>query len=110
LPFTDEDVTGKKNQQLRLAYKFDIYATNPVSRGDIYIDAVTGNSLFYNATIKHLGEYSHGAKRLVKLKIKYRLLLLLQMPRHVIVEIKPYKLHQVVGHISFLTLLVEMES
>jgi hypothetical protein len=38
-----------------------------VSRGDIYIDAVTGNSLFYNATIKHLGEYSHGAKRLVKL-------------------------------------------
>jgi hypothetical protein len=39
-------------------------------RGDIYIDAVTGNSLFYNATIKHLGEYSHGAKRLVKLKIK----------------------------------------
>jgi hypothetical protein len=70
-----------------------------VSRGDIYIDAVTGNSLFYNATIKHLGEYSHGAKRLVKLKIKIPPLLLLQMPRHVIVEIKPYKLHQVVGHI-----------
>jgi hypothetical protein len=67
-----------------------------VSRGDIYIDAVTGNSLFYNA-IKHLGEYSHGAKRLVKLKKKIPpLLLLLQMPRHVIVEIKPYKLHQVV--------------
>jgi hypothetical protein len=71
-----------------------------VSRGDIYIDAVTGNSLFYNATIKHLGEYSHGAKRLVKLKIKIPpLLLLLQMPRHVIVEIKPYKLHQVVSYI-----------
>jgi hypothetical protein len=66
LPFTDEDVTGKTNN-FCLAY--DIYATNPVSRGDIYIDAVTGNSLFYNA-IKHLGEYSHGAKRLVKLKIK----------------------------------------
>jgi hypothetical protein len=100
LPFTDEDVTGKKKQQL-FSYKFDIYATNPVSRGDIYIDAVTGNSLFYNAIIKHLGEYSHGAKRLVKLKIKIPPLLLLQMPRHVIVEIKPYKLHQVVGHISF---------
>lgn len=66
LPITDEDVTGKKNQQLRLAYKFDIYATNPVSRGDIYIDAVTGTSLFYNATIKHLGEYSHGAKKIGK--------------------------------------------
>ncbi|WP_339919333.1 M4 family metallopeptidase [uncultured Flavobacterium sp.] len=70
LPITDEDVTGKKNQQLRLAYKFDIYATNPVSRGDIYIDAVTGNSLFYNATIKHLGEYSHGAKKIGKTENK----------------------------------------
>ncbi|SEA17511.1 Por secretion system C-terminal sorting domain-containing protein [Flavobacterium gillisiae] len=64
LPITDEDVTGKKKEQLRLAYKYDIYATNPVSRGDIYIDAVTGKSLFYNATIKHLGEYSHGSKNI----------------------------------------------
>jgi hypothetical protein len=78
-----------------------------VSRGDIYIDAVTGNSLFYNATIKHLGEYSHGAKRLVKLNTATALLL--QMPRHVIVEIKPYKLHQL-GSYILLTLLVEMES
>jgi hypothetical protein len=66
--------------------------------------------LFYNATIKHLGEYSHGAKKIGKTENKIPPLLLLQMPRHVIVEIKPYKLHQVVGHISFLTLLVEMES
>jgi hypothetical protein len=43
--------------QVRLAYKFDIYATSPVSRGD-YIDATTGAALYYNATIKHLGEYS----------------------------------------------------
>jgi hypothetical protein len=64
--------------------------------------------LFYNAIIKHLGEYSHGAKTLVKLKIKYRQLLLLQMPRHVIVEIKPYKLST--GGSYILTLLVEMES
>jgi hypothetical protein len=28
--------------QVRLAYKFDIYATSPVSRGDLYIDATTG--------------------------------------------------------------------
>jgi Zn-dependent metalloprotease len=52
---------GEKNtdQKVRLAYKFDIYATNPVSRGDLYIDAITGETLYYNATIKHLGEYSH---------------------------------------------------
>ncbi len=48
------------NQTLKLAYKFDVYATNPVSRGDIYIDAITGDVLFYNATIKHLGAFSHG--------------------------------------------------
>jgi Zn-dependent metalloprotease len=53
---------GKKNtdQKVRLAYKFDIYATSPASRGDLYIDAITGEALYYNATIKHLGEYSHG--------------------------------------------------
>ncbi|WP_395066026.1 M4 family metallopeptidase [Flavobacterium sp.] len=45
---------------IKLAYKFDIYATIPISRGDIYIDAITGESLFYNATIKHLGEHSNG--------------------------------------------------
>lgn len=57
LPIFDAD--GKATT-FKLAYKFDIYATMPVSRGDIYIDATTGESLFYNATIKHLGEYSHG--------------------------------------------------
>ena len=62
LPVVNEDKNGKTDEQLRLSYKFDIYATNPISRGYIYIDAVTGEALFYNATIKHLGEYSHGAK------------------------------------------------
>lgn len=49
-----------KVSEVKLAYKFDIYATSPVSRGDVYVDAQSGNILFYNATIKHLGEYSHG--------------------------------------------------
>ena len=57
LPIFDSE--GKATNY-RLAYKFDIYATSPVSRGDIYIDAITGQKLFYNATIKHLGEYSNG--------------------------------------------------
>lgn len=42
-----------KKTELKLAYKFDIYASEPLSRGDIYIDANTGETLFYNATIKH---------------------------------------------------------
>ena len=61
LPLVDEDDNGKKTEQFRLAYKFDIYATNPVSRGDMYIDAVNGTPLFYNATIKHLDEYSNAS-------------------------------------------------
>lgn len=68
LPLVDEDNNGKKTEQLRLAYKFDIYATSPVSRGDIYIDAVSGTTLFYNATIKHLGEFSNGDKNTVNKK------------------------------------------
>lgn len=50
-------INGK---QVKLAYKFDIYATAPVSRGDVYVDAKNGEILFYNATIKHVGEHSHG--------------------------------------------------
>ncbi|WP_130733318.1 M4 family metallopeptidase [Flavobacterium sp. J27] len=52
------------NPQLQLAYKFDIYATNPVSRADVYIDAITGEVLFYNATIKHATNFGHGSAHL----------------------------------------------
>jgi bacillolysin len=58
LPVMDQSVVNAKST-LKLAYKFDIYASNPISRGDIYVDAITGAILFYNATIKHLGEYSN---------------------------------------------------
>ena len=61
LPILDSEVQ-KGQSNLRLAYKFDIYATAPLSRGDLYIDAVTGEKLLYNATIKHLGEHSNGSK------------------------------------------------
>lgn len=62
LPIIDAGVKKQDFDNVKLAYKFDIYATNPVSRGDLYIDANTGEILFYNATIKHLGEHAHGAK------------------------------------------------
>ncbi|WP_298477165.1 BspA family leucine-rich repeat surface protein [uncultured Maribacter sp.] len=47
--------------ELALAYKFDIYATNPVSRADIYIDAINGNVLFENKTIHTADEHASGA-------------------------------------------------
>ena len=62
LPITPNVTSKQKDNNPRLAYKFDIYASYPVSRGDVYIDAITGEVLLYNATIKHLGEYSHGGR------------------------------------------------
>ncbi|MFL1894313.1 M4 family metallopeptidase [Aquimarina sp. 2-A2] len=47
-----------------LAYKFDIYATQPLSRGYLYIDAHTGEALYYDAIIKHLGEHSNSSTAL----------------------------------------------
>ncbi|CAD0001872.1 M4 family metallopeptidase [Flavobacterium chungangense] len=63
LPAMEDQGQKRTRDNVRLAYKFDIYATNPVSRGDVYIDAITGKVLFYNATIKHLGKYSHGKSK-----------------------------------------------
>ena len=62
LPIIGSEVKKGDFDNVKLAYKFDIYASNPVSRGDLYIDANTGEVLFYNATIKHIGEHAHGAK------------------------------------------------
>ena len=62
LPNMETQGSERSSDQLNLAYKFDIYATAPISRGDLYIDAITGNVLYYNATIKHLGEFAHGSK------------------------------------------------
>jgi bacillolysin len=67
LPSMEAQGSERKSDDLRLAYKFDIYATNPTSRGDFYIDAKTGEVLYYNATIKHLGAHSHGKKTTKKL-------------------------------------------
>jgi bacillolysin len=60
LPSMKDQGEKTNTQDVTLAYKFDIYATSPVSRGDLYIDAKTGAVLYYNATIKHLDKYSHG--------------------------------------------------
>ncbi|MCL9806606.1 M4 family metallopeptidase [Flavobacterium amniphilum] len=38
---------------LVLAYKYDIYAATPVSRDEIYVDAVSGDILYKNPIIKH---------------------------------------------------------
>ena len=42
------------NSTLKLAYKFDIYASKPISRGNVYIDAHNGSFLFNDPIIKHV--------------------------------------------------------
>lgn len=39
--------------QIVLAYKYDIYASQPISREEIYIDANSGELLYKNPLIKH---------------------------------------------------------
>jgi len=53
LPDFSSAQTSKEINNYRLAYKFDMFATNPISRGYLYIDAKTGQALFYDAIIKH---------------------------------------------------------
>lgn len=39
--------------EVRLAYKYDIYVAQPVSRQEIYVDASSGEVLYKNPIIKH---------------------------------------------------------
>ena len=41
------------NETNRLAYKFDIYATSPLYRADVYIDAHTGEFIMENKKLHH---------------------------------------------------------
>lgn len=44
---------SKDASEANLAYRFDIYATNPLYRADVYIDAHTGDFLMENKKIHH---------------------------------------------------------
>jgi len=49
-----EDMRSNANdRKLHLAYSFDIYADEPMSRQEVYIDATNGKVLFANQLIKH---------------------------------------------------------
>ncbi|HEX2532086.1 MAG TPA: M4 family metallopeptidase, partial [Chitinophagaceae bacterium] len=49
-----KDFTASGVARMRLAYKFNIYAVQPVSRAWIYVDAETGKLLLRDAIIKHV--------------------------------------------------------
>ena len=49
-----KDFSIVNSAEVRLAYKFNIYATLPLSRSYVYIDAKDGHILLIDAIIKHL--------------------------------------------------------
>ena len=61
--------------EVRLAYKFDIYAKAPISRDEIFVDANTGEILYTNPIIKHathlISEYEieQNAKKFEKIAL-----------------------------------------
>ena len=54
----------EEKPDVRLAYKFDIYATYPISRQDYYVDAHTGEQVFQNTTLMHAsGDTRYSGRR-----------------------------------------------
>ncbi len=45
-----------KTGAIKLAYKYDIYTTEPISRNEIYVDAHSGQILYKNPIIKHAND------------------------------------------------------
>lgn len=51
-----KDFTKEGVAQMRLAYKFDIYSFEPISRAYVYVDAEDGRILLRDAIIKHVND------------------------------------------------------
>ena len=51
--------SGKDDRQLHLAWAFNVYAAQPLSRQVVYVDAVSGKILFSNSQIKHTAVTGH---------------------------------------------------
>jgi len=67
LVFVDDYLTSALD--LTLAYRFNVYAAEPLSRADIYVDAASGKILLLDAIIKH-ADASHN-KEEIKKEIKF---------------------------------------
>ena len=49
-----QESVGDENSPAVLAYKFDIYSAEPLSRGNYYINASTGRLVLVDQTLKHV--------------------------------------------------------
>jgi Zn-dependent metalloprotease/uncharacterized protein YjdB len=55
LVWIEDRSNGEPDRRLHLAYSFNIYASKPLSRNMVYVDANTGKILFVNQLLKHTG-------------------------------------------------------
>ncbi|MBE2290452.1 MAG: Ig-like domain-containing protein [Chitinophagaceae bacterium] len=53
LVYIEDNTLKQQDRKLHLAYKFNVYAIQPLSREDIYVDASNGKILFRNSQIHH---------------------------------------------------------
>ncbi len=53
LVWVEDYYSNKDNRELHLAYSFDIYATKPLGRRQVFVDAQTGKVIYSNSLIKH---------------------------------------------------------
>ncbi|OOV19543.1 hypothetical protein BXU10_07795 [Flavobacterium sp. LM4] len=68
LIIVEKDLFGE-NPIPTLAYKFNIYASNPVSRDYVYVDANNGEILLKDAIIKHIqgtGDTKYSGQRVIE--------------------------------------------
>ncbi len=59
LTWIEDYNNGATDRKLHLAYSFDIYAQEPLSRQKVFVDAITGNILFSNSMIQHTAATGH---------------------------------------------------
>ncbi len=59
LTYVEDFLNGGNDRKLHLAYSFNIYAMEPLSRQTVFVDATTGKILFSNSEIKHTAATGH---------------------------------------------------
>lgn len=57
-----------KKGEVRLAYRYDIYSTEPIARIEVYVDANSGEILYKNPIIKHANDLISNEDTKINLK------------------------------------------
>ncbi|AOW21185.1 M4 family metallopeptidase [Urechidicola croceus] len=62
LPIFDNLTLKGDVEKLKLAYKYEIFTIVPLGGADVYVDAKSGEILFYNARVKHVDNFGHDGR------------------------------------------------